>query len=72
MYLESSDYCSERDVEDDEDVDYPSGWAALKDQEIHICREIISHPWRIICSISDTTVFVLSVMIRDGMPKIFC
>lgn len=34
----------------------------LKDQGIHIYREIIFHPWRIIYRISDTTVFVLSVI----------
>ncbi|MGB3225616.1 MAG: type II toxin-antitoxin system RelE/ParE family toxin [Desulforhopalus sp.] len=34
----------------------------LKDQGIHIYREIILHPWRIIYRISDTTVFVLSVI----------
>jgi plasmid stabilization system protein ParE len=34
----------------------------LKDQGIHIYREIIVPPWRIIYRISDATVFVLSVM----------
>jgi plasmid stabilization system protein ParE len=34
----------------------------LKDYGIHIYREIILHPWRIIYRISDTTVFVLSVI----------
>ncbi len=34
----------------------------LKDQGIHIYREIIVPPWRIIYRISDTTVFVLSVI----------
>ncbi len=34
----------------------------LKDQGIHIYREIILTPWRIIYRISDTTVFVLSVI----------
>jgi plasmid stabilization system protein ParE len=34
----------------------------LKDQGIHIYREIILYPWRIIYRISDTTVFVLSVI----------
>jgi plasmid stabilization system protein ParE len=34
----------------------------LKNQGIHIYREIILHPWRIIYRISDTTVFVLSVI----------
>lgn len=28
MHLESADYYAERDIEDDEDVDYPSDWAA--------------------------------------------
>jgi hypothetical protein len=28
MHLESFDYYSEREIEDDEDVDYPSDWAA--------------------------------------------
>ncbi|MCJ8502307.1 type II toxin-antitoxin system RelE/ParE family toxin [Desulfatitalea alkaliphila] len=34
----------------------------LKDQGIHIYREIIVPPWRIIYRISDATVFVLSVI----------
>ncbi len=34
----------------------------LKDQGIHIYREIIVPPWRIIYRISDTNVFVLSVI----------
>jgi toxin ParE1/3/4 len=34
----------------------------LKDQGIHIYREIIIPPWRIIYRISDATVFVLSVI----------
>ena len=34
----------------------------LKDQGIHIYREIILTPWRILYRISDTTVFVLSVI----------
>lgn len=34
----------------------------LKDQGIHIYREIIAPPWRIIYRISDTDVFVLSVI----------
>jgi toxin ParE1/3/4 len=34
----------------------------LKEQGIHIYREIIVPPWRIIYRISDTTVFVLSVI----------
>ncbi|KJS30516.1 MAG: plasmid stabilization protein [Desulfatitalea sp. BRH_c12] len=34
----------------------------LKDQGIHIYREIILPPWRINYRISDTTVFVLSVI----------
>jgi plasmid stabilization system protein ParE len=34
----------------------------LKDQGIHIYREIIVFPWRIIYRISDATVFVLSVI----------
>jgi plasmid stabilization system protein ParE len=34
----------------------------LKDQGILIYREIIITPWRIIYRISDTTVFVLSVI----------
>jgi addiction module RelE/StbE family toxin len=34
----------------------------LKDQGIHIYREIIVPPWRIIYRISDTPVFVLSVI----------
>ncbi len=28
MHLETEDYYSERDIEDDEDVEYPSDWAA--------------------------------------------
>ncbi|WP_028574769.1 type II toxin-antitoxin system RelE/ParE family toxin [Desulfonatronovibrio hydrogenovorans] len=34
----------------------------LKDQGIHIYREIIVPPWRIIYRISEITVFVLSVI----------
>lgn len=34
----------------------------LKDQGIHTYRELIIAPWRIIYRISDTTVFVLSVI----------
>ncbi len=34
----------------------------LKDQGIHIYRETIVPPWRIIYRISDATVFVLSVI----------
>jgi toxin ParE1/3/4 len=34
----------------------------LKEQGIHIYREMILHPWRIIYRISDTTVVVLSVI----------
>jgi toxin ParE1/3/4 len=34
----------------------------LKEQGIHIYREIIVPPWRIIYRISDTTVVVLSVI----------
>ncbi|MBU4318374.1 MAG: type II toxin-antitoxin system RelE/ParE family toxin [Proteobacteria bacterium] len=34
----------------------------LKDQGIHTYRELIVAPWRIIYRISDTTVFVLSVI----------
>jgi plasmid stabilization system protein ParE len=34
----------------------------LKDQGIHIYREILLPPWRLIYRISDTTVFVLSVI----------
>jgi len=34
----------------------------LKDQGIHIYREIIVSPWRIIYRTSDTTVFILSVI----------
>ncbi len=34
----------------------------LKDQGIHIYREIIVPPWRIIYRISNATVFVLSVI----------
>lgn len=34
----------------------------LKDQGIHIYREIIVPPWRIIYRISDTNVIVLSVI----------
>ena len=34
----------------------------LQDQGIHIYRELIVTPWRIIYRISDTTVFVLSVI----------
>ena len=34
----------------------------LKDQGINIYREIIVPPWRIIYRISDSTVFVLSVI----------
>lgn len=34
----------------------------LKDQGIHIYREIIVPPWRIIYRASDTTVFILSVL----------
>jgi len=34
----------------------------LKDQGIHIYKEIIVPPWRIIYRISDTDVFVLSVI----------
>lgn len=34
----------------------------LKDQGIHIYREIIVPPWRIIYRISDADVFVLSVI----------
>ena len=34
----------------------------LKEQGIHTYRELIIAPWRVICRISDTTVFVLSVI----------
>ncbi|SPD75577.1 Plasmid stabilization system [uncultured Desulfobacterium sp.] len=34
----------------------------LKAQGIHIYRELIIAPWRVIYRISDTTVFVLSVI----------
>jgi len=34
----------------------------LRDQGIHTYRELIIAPWRIIYRISDTTVFVLSVI----------
>lgn len=34
----------------------------LKDQGIHTYRELIIAPWRIIYRVSDTTVFVLSVI----------
>jgi plasmid stabilization system protein ParE len=34
----------------------------LKDQGIHTYRELIIAPWRIIYRISDTTVFVLTVI----------
>jgi toxin ParE1/3/4 len=34
----------------------------LKDQGIHIYREIIVPPWRIIYRTSDATVFILSVI----------
>ncbi|MBA3029060.1 MAG: type II toxin-antitoxin system RelE/ParE family toxin [Desulfobacteraceae bacterium] len=34
----------------------------LKDQGIHTYRELIVAPWRIIYRISDTTVYVLSVI----------
>ncbi|MDP2643490.1 MAG: type II toxin-antitoxin system RelE/ParE family toxin [Desulfobacterales bacterium] len=34
----------------------------LQDQGIHIYRELVVAPWRIIYRISDTTVFVLSVI----------
>ncbi|RPH52712.1 MAG: type II toxin-antitoxin system RelE/ParE family toxin [Desulfobacteraceae bacterium] len=34
----------------------------LQDQGIHIYRELVVVPWRIIYRISDTTVFVLSVI----------
>jgi toxin ParE1/3/4 len=34
----------------------------LKDQGIHTYRELMIAPWRIIYRISDTTVFVLSVI----------
>lgn len=34
----------------------------LKDQGIHTYRELIIAPWRMIYRISDTTVFVLSVI----------
>jgi len=34
----------------------------LKEQGIHTYRELIIAPWRIIYRISDTTVFVLSVI----------
>ena len=34
----------------------------LKEQGIHTYREIIIAPWRVIYRISDTTVFVLSVI----------
>ncbi|MDQ1331441.1 MAG: toxin ParE1/3/4 [Thermodesulfobacteriota bacterium] len=34
----------------------------LQDQGIHIYRELVVEPWRIIYRISDTTVFVLSVI----------
>jgi len=34
----------------------------LKDQGIHTYRELIIAPWRIIYRISDTTVFVLSII----------
>lgn len=34
----------------------------LKDQGIHTYRELVVAPWRIIYRISDTTVFVLSVI----------
>jgi len=34
----------------------------LKDQGIHIYREIMVPPWRILYRITDTTVFVVSVI----------
>jgi plasmid stabilization system protein ParE len=34
----------------------------LKEQGIHTYRELIIAPWRVICRISDTTVFVFSVI----------
>jgi plasmid stabilization system protein ParE len=34
----------------------------LKEQGIHTYRELIIDPWRVIYRISDTTVFVLSVI----------
>ena len=34
----------------------------LRDQSVHIYREIIVPPWRIIYRTSDATVFVLSVI----------
>ena len=34
----------------------------LKEQGIHIYRELIISPWRVIYRISDTTIFVLSVI----------
>ena len=34
----------------------------LQDQGIHIYRELIVYPWRIIYRITDTTVYVLSVI----------
>ena len=34
----------------------------LKDQGIHIYRELMVPPWRIIYRISDTTVYVLSII----------
>ena len=40
----------------------------LKDQGIHTYRELIIAPWRIIYRISDTTVFVLSVI--DGRRNV--
>ena len=40
----------------------------LKEQGIHTYRELIIAPWRIIYRISDTTVFVLSVI--DGKRNV--
>ncbi|MBM4310347.1 MAG: type II toxin-antitoxin system RelE/ParE family toxin [Deltaproteobacteria bacterium] len=34
----------------------------LKDQGIHLYREIMVNPWRILYRITDTTVFVVSVI----------
>lgn len=34
----------------------------LKEQGIHIYRELVLSPWRVIYRISDTTVFVVSVI----------
>jgi plasmid stabilization system protein ParE len=34
----------------------------LKEQGIHIYRELVLSPWRVVYRISDTTVFVVSVL----------